>query len=76
VVLCPEVAVPELSLLRGIWFWAMPLETNNAAAANMAEHFLISSFLSIPPLVLQANVEVFRAVSLPRAPRPGGPSSL
>src|SRR4051812_2326626 len=48
VVLCPEVAAPELSLLRGIWLWAeaMPLETNNAAAANMAEHLLMSSFLS------------------------------
>src|SRR4051812_7802030 len=46
VALCPEVAAPELSLLRGIWLWAeaMPLETNNAAAANIAEHFLISSF--------------------------------
>jgi hypothetical protein len=48
VVLCPEVAAPELSLLRGIWLWAeaMPLKTNNAAAANMAEHLLMSSFLS------------------------------
>jgi hypothetical protein len=24
----------------------MPLDTNNAAAANMTEHFLMSSFLS------------------------------
>jgi hypothetical protein len=48
VVLCPDVAAPELSLLRGIWLCAeaIPLETNNAAAANMAEYFLMSSFFS------------------------------
>jgi hypothetical protein len=35
-------------LLRGIWLWAeaSPLETNNAAAASMAEYFLMSSFVS------------------------------
>jgi hypothetical protein len=35
-------------LLRGIWLCAeaIPLETNNAAAANMAEYFLMSSFFS------------------------------
>jgi hypothetical protein len=37
-----------LSLLRGIWLCAeaSPLEINNAAAANMAEYFLMSSFFS------------------------------
>jgi hypothetical protein len=48
VVLWPDVAAPELSLLRGIWLCAeaIPLETSNAAAANMAEYFLMSSFFS------------------------------
>jgi hypothetical protein len=48
VVLCPDVAAPELSLPRGIWLCAeaIPLETSNAAAANMAEYFLMSSFFS------------------------------
>jgi len=55
----------------------MLLETNNPAAANMAEHFLMSSFLS-SSVVLQSNVgrrQVFRAFSLPRRDL-DGPSSL
>jgi hypothetical protein len=66
-------------LLRGVWLWAeaMPLETNNPAAANMAEHFLMSSFLSSPvcDAVQRRGWQVFRAVSLPRRD-PDGPSSL
>jgi hypothetical protein len=80
VVLCPDVAAPELSLLRGIWLWAeaMPLETNNAAAAKMAEYFLMSSFLSSS---VCAAVQCRAAVGVPRCfvaanPKsPGGPSS-
>jgi hypothetical protein len=66
VVLCPEVAAPELSLPRGIWLWAeaTPLETNNAAAANMAEYFLISSFLSFS--LLCAAVQRRAAAGVPR----------
>ena len=43
VVLCPDVAAPELSFPRGAWLCAeaIPLETSNAVAANMAEYFLI-----------------------------------
>jgi len=49
VVLCPDVAEPELSLPRGAWLCAeaIPLETSNAVAANMAEYFLISYFFSL-----------------------------
>jgi hypothetical protein len=52
-----------LSLLRGIWLCAeaIPLETNNAAAANMAEYFLMSSFFSFavsPPDQRRAAVGV------------------
>ena len=44
-------------MLRGIWLCAeaIPLEINNAAAANMAEYFLMSSFLLLLLLVLQTN---------------------
>jgi hypothetical protein len=50
-------------LLRGIWLCAeaIPLETNNAAAANMAEYFLMSSFFSFavtPPDQRRAAVGV------------------
>jgi hypothetical protein len=52
-----------LSLLRGIWLCAeaIPLEINNAAAANMAEYFLMSSFFSFavsPPDQRRAAVGV------------------
>ena len=69
--LCPVVAAPDLSLLRGIWLWAeaMPLETSNAAAANMAEHFLMSSFLSscVRDAFNVGRRQVFRAVVAARA---------
>lgn len=59
VVLCPDVAAPELSLLRGIWLCAeaIPLETSNAAAANMAVYFLMSSS---SPLWLASRANVGR----------------
>jgi hypothetical protein len=49
VVLCPDVAEPELSFPRGAWLCAeaIPLETSNAVAANMAVYFLISYFFSL-----------------------------
>jgi hypothetical protein len=49
VVLCPDVAEPELSFARGAWLCAeaIPLETSNAVAANMAEYFLMSYFFSL-----------------------------
>jgi len=49
VVLCPDVAEPELSFPRGAWLCAeaIPLETSNAVAANMAEYFLMSYFFSL-----------------------------
>ena len=73
IVLCPVVA-PELSLLRGIWFCAeaIPLDTNNATAANMAEYFLMSSFifLSSDPQTNAGTGQAFRAIRRARAKFP------
>jgi len=65
---------PELSLLRGIWFCAeaIPLDTNNATAANMAEYFLMSSFifLSSDPQTNAGTGQAFRAIRRARAKFP------
>jgi hypothetical protein len=50
VVLCPDVAAPELSFPRGAWLCAeaIPLDTSNAVAANIAEYFFMSYSFSVP----------------------------
>ena len=75
VVLCPDVAEPELSLPRGAWLCAeaIPLETSNAVAANMAEYFLISYFFSLrrySPLPTPGDGKRFRVLSSTLSLRP------
>ena len=75
VVLCPDVAEPELSRPRGAWLCAeaIPLETSNAVAANMAEYFLISYFFSLrrySPLPTPGDGKRFRVLSSTLSLRP------
>jgi hypothetical protein len=73
IVLWPVVA-PELSLLRGIWLCAeaIPLDTNKAAAANMTEYFLMSSFIFLlsDPETNAGTGQAFRAIRRARAQVP------